>query len=102
MCEIDEMPQEEPTFDGPINPELSSQIIPEAPAGPMDDSTLTPVQTLAPGLYECSTSEFHPNLDDPYNPTEKNENELGSCDCRSECKYNTGESWKYSNYGYSD
>ena len=26
----------------------------------------------------------------------------GSCDCRSECKYNTGETWKYADYGYSD
>jgi hypothetical protein len=26
----------------------------------------------------------------------------GSCDCRSECKYNTGDSSKYANYGYSD
>lgn len=30
------------------------------------------------------------------------EDELGSCDCRSECKYNTGETYKYANYGYSD
>lgn len=26
---------------------------------------------------------------------------LASCDCRSECKYNTGYTHKYSNYGYS-
>lgn len=26
----------------------------------------------------------------------------GSCDCRSECKYNTGETWKYADYGYSE
>ena len=25
-----------------------------------------------------------------------------SCDCRSECKYNTGHTHKYANYGYSD
>jgi len=30
------------------------------------------------------------------------EKELGSCDCSSECKYNTGHSYKSSNYGYSD
>ena len=26
---------------------------------------------------------------------------LESCDCRSECKYNTGYSYKYADYGYS-
>lgn len=26
---------------------------------------------------------------------------LKSCDCRSECKYNTGHTHKYANYGYS-
>ena len=26
----------------------------------------------------------------------------GSLDCRSECKYNTGDRSKYANYGYSD
>lgn len=29
-------------------------------------------------------------------------NEKVSLDCRSECKYNTGDRSKYSNYGYSD
>lgn len=28
--------------------------------------------------------------------------EKASLDCRSECKYNTGDRSKYSNYGYSD
>lgn len=28
--------------------------------------------------------------------------ERNSLDCRSECKYNTGDRSKYSNYGYSD
>lgn len=27
--------------------------------------------------------------------------ELQSCDCRSECKYNTGHTYKSANYGYS-
>lgn len=26
---------------------------------------------------------------------------FGSCDCRSECTYNTGASYKYADYGYS-
>lgn len=42
-----------------------------------------------------------------YNPNSTTEDaddgsELGSCDCRSECKYHTGKTWKYSDYGYSD
>ena len=28
--------------------------------------------------------------------------EMNSLDCRSECKYNTGERYKYANYGFSD
>lgn len=28
--------------------------------------------------------------------------ERASLDCRSECKYNTGDRSKYSNYGFSD
>lgn len=45
---------------------------------------------------------------DIYNPqtsqsaSTEDERELGSCDCRSECKYNTGKTWKSSDYGYSD
>jgi hypothetical protein len=26
---------------------------------------------------------------------------FGSCDCRSECNFNTGSSYKYADYGYS-
>ena len=29
------------------------------------------------------------------------EKELGSADCRSECKYNTGKTYEYADYGYS-
>ena len=28
--------------------------------------------------------------------------EMNSLDCRSECKYNTGDGYKYANYGFSD
>lgn len=38
-----------------------------------------------------------------YVPEEEIEGgELGTCDCRSECKYTTGATWKYADYGYSD
>lgn len=36
------------------------------------------------------------------NVVDEDEKELGSGDCRSECKYNTGAPWKSSDYGYSD
>lgn len=38
-----------------------------------------------------------------YNPEEEDDDDvLGSLDCRSECKYNTGDASKRMNYGYSD
>lgn len=33
---------------------------------------------------------------------ESSNDKWGSLDCRSECKYNTGDRSKYANYGYSD
>lgn len=44
--------------------------------------------------YNSSTTDIPGNPDD--------EKEVGSCDCRSECKYHTGKTWKYADYGYSD
>ena len=38
-------------------------------------------------------SEDHSEIDDE---------KLSSCDCRPECRYNTGHTWKSSNYGYAD
>lgn len=63
-------------------------------------NTVAPVSV--PGLEPTKTDE------DVYNPqisqssSAEDEQELGSCDCRSECKYNTGKTWKSSDYGYSD
>ena len=37
-----------------------------------------------------------------YVPEEETVEEFGTCDCRSECKYNTGHTHKYADYGYSD
>lgn len=34
--------------------------------------------------------------------TLKDDQKLGSCDCRSECNYNTGKRYMYADYGYSD
>lgn len=48
-----------------------------------------------------------PHVDNPmtdhYNESHrKGEPTFGSCDCRSECNYNTGHTHKYASYGYSD
>lgn len=44
---------------------------------------------------ELTDDELNEPIDDIVN------RERGSIDCRSECKYNTGDRSKYSNYGYS-
>lgn len=74
-----------------------------------DDVTLsqqmeTPVKPLVLDGQDMGT----PSIDD-YNKvsideelkSEKNIS-FGSCDCRSECKYHTGHTHKYADYGYSD
>lgn len=45
------------------------------------------------------------NVSDPQETTTSHQGKdisFGSCDCRSECKYNTGSTAKYSNYGFWD
>lgn len=70
-----------------------------------EDSTNTPI--IPPSVSAQETTNANEDLYNPQSPTEKNvvdedEKELGSGDCRSECKYNTGAPWKSSDYGYSD
>lgn len=56
----------------------------------------------------CYSSSFDgddSNLDDSQDASSAShgkEISFGSCDCRSECKYNTGATYKYADYGYSD
>lgn len=57
-----------------------------------------PVPELEPTLIN---EEYNPHATSQSVSTEDDQ-ELGSCDCRSECKYHTGKTWKYSDYGYSD
>lgn len=52
------------------------------------------------GLLGQSLDTAHYN--DESSSSIASEEEFGSYDCRSECKYNTGETWKYADYGYSD
>ena len=70
-----------------------------------EDSTNTPI--IPPSVSAQETTNANEDLYNPQSSTEKNvvdedEKELGSGDCRSECKYNTGAPWKSSDYGYSD
>lgn len=71
----------------------------------LEDSTNTPI--IPPYVSAQETTNANEDLYNPQSSTEKNvvdedEKELGSGDCRSECKYNTGAPWKSSDYGYSD
>ena len=54
------------------------------------------------GLLGQSSNTEHYNEDPSSSTVSDDEEELGSCSCRSECKYNTGATWKYADYGYSD
>lgn len=54
------------------------------------------------GLLGSSGQEMDSNYNDESPASEHDEDVIGSCDCRSECKYNTGKTWKYADYGYSD
>ena len=51
-------------------------------------------------MIRATILERHPYQGDPVGIKES-EGVKFSLDCRSECKYNTGESWKSSNYGYA-
>ena len=60
------------------------------------------------GLLGASEHKIHTDDASHYNNESassnnpQDENELGSCDCRSECNYNTGKRYMYADYGYSD
>lgn len=54
------------------------------------------------GLLGQSADTLDYNEDCSSSTVSEDEEEFGSCDCRSECKYNTGATWKYADYGYSD
>lgn len=54
--------------------------------------------------YSSSFDGDESNVDDSHDASSASHGKdvsFGSCDCRSECKYNTGASYKYADYGYS-
>ena len=85
---------DQPTLDNDVTPQTEDSEINSLTVNPT-----TPVS--APEIEQTDTNEdlYNPKTSQSVNTEE--ERELGSCDCRKECKYNTGESWKSSNYGYS-
>ena len=97
-----------------MDEEQKDEIIEESVAseGAAITTTVTDgVLPLAPDSYEspfAASDEPSSYLGDEESTTlvsddeESSEDKLGSCDCRSECKYNTGDRSKYANYGYSD
>lgn len=87
--------------DGGIVPpviEPTPEPVPEPIPGP------TPLPEPVPAPTPYPIPDSGPDDDEVYNPKPKDDEDdmLGSLDCRSECKYNTGDASKRSNYGYSD
>lgn len=66
---------------------------------------LSPTSDVAPYTGPEDTTSFvgdEESITHDSNEEETSEDKWGSLDCRSECKYNTGDRSKYANYGYSD
>lgn len=102
MCEIDELIHEDPIPDPIPESEPIQSPEPELISGP--ELIQSPEPEVIPGPDPIPGSELIQSPEpesDIYNE-QKNEDsdELGSCDCRSECRYNTGESGKYRDYGF--
>ena len=65
-------------------------------------TTDTVENLTVPKLEPIKTEEDIYNPQNSHSVNTEEEQGLGTCDCRSECKYNTGKTWKSSDYGYSD
>lgn len=55
----------------------------------------------APNELQKASGSVEELSDEELNAAIDNVGEMKSLDCRSECKYNTGERYKYANYGFS-
>lgn len=86
--------------------ESSNQIEAECEAMIDDNETLLSGHSFFDSdiCYSSSYEGDDSNMTDSHDTSSTHGKQVsfGSCDCRSECKYNTGESYKYANYGYSD
>lgn len=106
MDEMNDLIHEDPIEEVPVE-----EVIPELENGTEQVTVETPIgqdpipgpDVVTPALSTADVVGTDDASTDAYNQGGKNdENELGSCDCRSECRYNTGHTYKYADYGYSD
>lgn len=104
MDEMNEMIHED-TIETPME-----EIVTEVGFGPEQPTVVTPIEQeplqgpeipTTSSLPETNTLGVDDSSTESYNQGQEGENEIGSCDCRSECRYNTGHTYKYANYGYS-
>ena len=80
-----------PQIDNPDDVIISQQI----------ETQVKPLVIDGQDMDTPSIDEYNKVLTNEELKSEKNIS-FGSCDCRSECKYNTGHTHKYADYGYSD
>ena len=71
----------------------------------IDNSGLDAIQEMTGSFeqtsIESSTVDDYNTINTSTVDEPDDDNEVGSADCRSECKYTTGESYNYANWGYS-
>lgn len=105
MDEMNEMIHEEPVEEVTVEETVPAvEIGTEQPTIelPTEQEPIPGPEIPTPSLSETDTVGSEDSSTEPYNQGQKDdENELGSCDCRSECRYNTGHTYKYADYGYS-
>ena len=80
-----------PQIDNPDDVIISQQI----------ETQVKPLVLDGQDMDTPSIDEYNKVLANEELKSEKNIS-FSSCDCRSECKYNTGHTHKYADYGYSD
>lgn len=73
---------------------VTDEVLPLAPASDESPYAASDESSSYLGDEETITSDS--------DEEKSSEDQWGSLDCRSECKYNTGDRSKYANYGYSD
>ena len=70
---------------------------------PTDAQEIYAKLSISDDPFATAKELFTPSFlgDNPNDQHSVDHEKMGSCDCRSECKYNTGDTAKSSNYGYS-
>lgn len=105
MDEMNDLIHEDPIEEVPVE-----EVIPDVEKGTEQVLVETPIEQepspssdlVTPTMSTSKVVGTDDASTDAYNQGGKEEeNEWGSCDCRSECRYNTGHTYKYADYGYS-